>query len=380
MSKPERVTWPIEVLPDRRRPPQSASALPESGLPEVLGELVRATHARASVLTLHPPGRQPAALLFADPSLDGARLDAVLALCRAVRPTFDSGRPFWRAGPAGSDLALMLVPLEPVPDHGQLLLGLLFGATDDILRKRAEQLFRRHATVTSAFFRLWQLARVRDQREAALRGLLDGAARGVALVDRLRRVAFANRALEALLAAADGLCRIDAALHAVHAPADAVLQQVLTDLLDRDEEGMPGRMLVTLPRALGPPLFAVARRGGAPAADPDQRVVALDVLDPRRHDPGSLAAACQRHGLSRGETWVVSRLAGGDTLAEMARSAGVQDRSVRHHLRQALRKTGTASAEELMVAILSSLAGVGGDPAGDAGPVVPPPDQPDPSA
>ena len=360
MSTAQGTAKSASLSPDRRAsstPPDYGTAR-ETELPKVIDELVRATHARAAVLTLHTPGRQPPALLFADASLRPPQVEVVRTLCCAVRPTFDSGRPFWRFGPTGSGLALMLVPIEPVPDHGQVLLGLLFDAPDEAVRQRAEQLIRKNTILAFSYFRLWQLNRLRAQRETGLRAALHEAARGIALVDRLHRVVLANRVLDTLVAQADGLCRISGRLHATHAAADARLQQTLLDLLEPAAGLSAERQFLTLPRTLGTPLFAIARCCGAPSADPDQRLVMLDVLDPRRHDAESFAAACRSRGFSRGETWLTSHLAHGGTLAEMAPLAGVQDRSVRHYLRQALRKAGATSAEELVIAILSQLAGI----------------------
>ncbi len=178
------------------------------------------------------------------------------------------------------------------------------------------------------------------------------------LLDAAGRLLFANHVAQALLAQADGIA-IDPSN--VVRCRDREAQKALRRFLDRPVDQLPrsGAMVpVTFPirREFGLPLVAlvISRPDGALAAPGERRTVLL-LRDPERELGVASDLLTTLFGLSNAEAAVVSRLAAGISLEQIADERGVSLITVRNQLKSALGKSGVSRQVELVSIVLRAI-------------------------
>jgi PAS domain-containing protein/DNA-binding CsgD family transcriptional regulator len=182
-------------------------------------------------------------------------------------------------------------------------------------------------------------------------GALNALPEGVIILDDAGRVAFANRAAEALLVAGDGLSLRHSKLCASF-PADrAVLQAAIAAATTAGVLGRSGRSLVLQRPSLRRPLTVVvapleAEAGWFLAHSP---AVILFVSDPEQSRfvplPDQLRAL---FGLTRTEALVAAEIFRGEGLQAAADALGIGATTARTHLQRIFGKTGTRKQAELV--------------------------------
>jgi DNA-binding CsgD family transcriptional regulator len=198
---------------------------------------------------------------------------------------------------------------------------------------------------------------------------LDALDFGVMVLQADMRVRYANRWAEALLASDTRLSVEDGRLTA----REAALQATLSGLLDRAVRPPTGTgghaagswMHVTS-RGQAVPLIVMPLASRQPVEGPWQLPFAMLLMgNSASRSVLDAAVLATLFGLSRKEGIVAARLAAGETVAEIAVREFLSPHTVRVHLRDILRKTGTHRQAEL-VRLLHLLPGVDLDGAGPA--------------
>ena len=335
--------------------PDKAAAA--SDLSSVMTEVVELMHARGAMLTVHAPTQQPPRVLYVDPRIRDEWGDAMLAICKAVRPDFEEGYAFWRAGPAGTNTAVMLFPIEQVPGHSRLLISILFDNPSAQVRKAAEELYRSRRPFAVGFFQLWQLNRIKSRRLQAVEIMLDHVDFAIILVDRSAKIVFANRAAEEMMATGDALRSVNDTLRATYPSADANLRAALMSAITGEGRSGDARNgpLLAFRRESGAPLVASIIAADSEPMEPNDVAATIYILDPCADMTESVTPLCQMYGMSKAETNIVLLLVAGETIEDIARSIGIREPTARNHLKTALLKTNTESERELVTLVLSSL-------------------------
>lgn len=199
------------------------------------------------------------------------------------------------------------------------------------------------------------LAPARDAAGPALRAGLDAISEGVVLLDEARRLAFVNRAMEAMVAQNDGLAL--GVLNGIDTP-DAASRIAASRAVTAALAALEGRVGL-LPFAGS---FAIPRpSGGAPwlvRAVPINRAdfadtqagfrgVMLLVNDSERRVRPNAALLGRLYGLTPAQAGIAAAFAAGRTVQDYAAWRRISVATVRAHLGAVLRKTGCRTQAEL---------------------------------
>jgi DNA-binding CsgD family transcriptional regulator len=200
-------------------------------------------------------------------------------------------------------------------------------------------------------------------QRAALRAV-DVMPIGVMLLDRNGAVIEANRSARAVLEAGEGLIVANGGLAVVDISGR---QLKLRELIARTEKQAPAFTAGELT------LLPVRRqRGQRPLTflllpleqtiDPDDvkrsPVALLFIGDPERSVTFDQTRIARLYGLSRAESRVAALLASGYRLEQVAESLDIAHETVRKHLKQIFRKTGTYRQAELVRMLVTGPAGL----------------------
>jgi PAS domain-containing protein len=213
-----------------------------------------------------------------------------------------------------------------------------------------------------------EAAQRRAAKETLQQELLDSLPLGAIIIDKDRRVVFANTAAHDILAAGDGLSLIDGRLQAARAFETNALTAHLRNaargaapsdsaaalLVARPSGKRPFALQVAALRPVGEDEDIAAARMTVFLADLDGRI---DALAPR---------LTQLFGLSKAEARVAAGVVAGRRLQEVARDSDVRMPTVRTQLRAALKKIGVARQADLVrvaLALPATLAPRTGDDA-----------------
>ncbi len=226
----------------------------------------------------------------------------------------------------------------------------------------------------------WARAARMQQRNFELSGLaslglagLDTLDFGVMVLQADMRVRYANSWAEALVQADSNLSLEHGLLHA----RDAALQGVLTRLLEgavrgRSADATAGVMDAHYLGRQPVPIIVVPLVSRQPVEGPWQLPAAMMLLgNSESRSVLDAAVLTSLFGLSRKESIMAIRLAAGETLNEIAEREFLSPHTVRVHIRDTLRKTGTHRQSEL-VRLLHLLPGVNLVRAGGSSVALPP--------
>lgn len=179
-------------------------------------------------------------------------------------------------------------------------------------------------------------------------GALDLLAHGVILLDADGIVCFANRRAEEILSANDGLTVVRRHLAASCAQETAPLRKLVFEAAQRGGTG--GAFRVTRPdarRALDLLVMPLSQKSSPWGPSPTAQVAIL-VTDPERTALPSCRLLRDAYGLTRAEAAVTLELLRGADAAAAAESLGLALPTVRTHLRNVFRKTGTSRQADLV--------------------------------
>lgn len=212
----------------------------------------------------------------------------------------------------------------------------------------------------------WVRAARLQQRNFELSGLaslglagLDTLDFGVMVLQADMRVRYANSWAESLVQADSNLALERGVLHA----RDAALQEVLQRLLDgamrgRSADAAAGSWMHITSGGQPVPIIVVPLVSRQPVEGPWQLPAAMMLLgNSESRSVLDAAVLTSLFGLSRKESIIAIRLAAGETLNEIAEREFLSPHTVRVHIRDTLRKTGTHRQSEL-VRLLHLLPGV----------------------
>lgn len=215
-----------------------------------------------------------------------------------------------------------------------------------------------------------RLERLLAEAESARRvqhRLADALPLGVILVDARGRILEANARAEALLCARDGLSRGHDTLEVARASERRALARLVGEAAatGAGNARAPGGVLRIARPSGRRPLLLLALPLGRDTAfrvDP-RRPAALVVVSDPEDAPELPAAQVQRlYGLSAAEARTALALAQGLPVREIAERAGVQENTVRWHLKQSYAKTGTRGQTELVRLLLTGPLVLGAPP------------------
>ncbi|TPQ34015.1 MULTISPECIES: helix-turn-helix transcriptional regulator [Cupriavidus] len=212
----------------------------------------------------------------------------------------------------------------------------------------------------------WARAARLQQRNFELSGLaslglagLDTLDFGVMVLQADMRVRYANSWAEALVQADSNLSLEQGLLHA----RDPSLQSVLHGLLEgavrgRGADAASGSWMHITSGGQPVPIIVVPLVSRQPVEGPWQLPAAMMLLgNSESRSVLDAAVLTSLFGLSRKESIIAIRLAAGETLNEIAEREFLSPHTVRVHIRDTLRKTGTHRQSEL-VRLLHLLPGV----------------------
>jgi DNA-binding CsgD family transcriptional regulator len=200
----------------------------------------------------------------------------------------------------------------------------------------------------------------RGHQNAALAEALDRLPTGVMLLDPRGQVILRNRSADRILELEDGLMIHEGQPRAVRPPDNAVLQQMIRQMVDASAGGRPtegGVMAVTRPsgRRAFPLMLAPLLSAGAGHTLHDA-VAVLYVSDVegqtlQRSDP-----LRKLYGLTQAEVELVELLCNGLSLEDAASQRNVTMNTARSQLKQIFFKTGTSRQSELLRLVLTGIA------------------------
>lgn len=142
-----------------------------------------------------------------------------------------------------------------------------------------------------------------------------------------------------------------------------LIQKAMESGKDDNEQRQGGGSL-RLERDDGPPLTLLVSsfelKTGELLSPFPEKMVAVFIQDPKREIRLADASIASRFGLSPKESALVRRLCEGLTLEDIQQQANISMYTVRDHLKNVFRKTGTSRQAELVAMVLKALAVEGG--------------------
>jgi DNA-binding CsgD family transcriptional regulator len=189
---------------------------------------------------------------------------------------------------------------------------------------------------------------------AAATAALDQLDQGVALIDRVCRVSFANQQAQAICGETDGLALEGDRLVATSSPAAASLNSALKGAISEGKtsslrlERSPGRRPLSLQIT---PL-----RSGFEGPDGDGAMVLISDSHQRAIPPKERLMTLYR--LTPAEAGVAQLLLRGRDLATVAVDLDISVETVRTHVRRILGKTGARRQSDLMLLLLREVGGL----------------------
>ena len=253
MSKLDQTVARRRDLPNGRRATEE-----DDGLASVIAEIRGLLRASGAFLTMIPTGSQPE-IIYQDS--DAARFgrEMLLGISHSSSAEIEAGTVLWRTGPPGSDLTLLLLPVERTGNHSKLVVGLLLDRPDEHTRLNAERIYRERRPFAVGYFHLWQRSRLLEQRAASFEAVLDQTAIGVLLLDKSSAVIYSNEVARETLSRGDALMLNKGRLRAARASDSINLQAALSHILGSDPSAAARSLkhpLVAFGRASAQPLVA----------------------------------------------------------------------------------------------------------------------------
>lgn len=212
----------------------------------------------------------------------------------------------------------------------------------------------------------------RAHENAALAEALDRLPTGVMLLDSRGHVVIRNRSADRILELEDGLLLDEGVPRAARSPDNAVLQQMIREVVDAKTAGrfVEGHvMAVTRPsgrRAF--PLMLASLLSAGPGHTLHDAVAVLYVTDVEAQTLQRSDPLRKLYALTQAEVELVELLCDGWSLEEAANRRGVTMNTARSQLKQIFFKTGTSRQSELLRLVLAGIAPIRDPrPAAEAG-------------
>lgn len=266
-------------------------------------------------------------------------------------------QPVWCDRVSTADpAAALVIPVQRTPGQPGTFVNLVFRSTDEAARRAIEARCRHEWPSVSAYFRLWEAARLAQRRTAGVEAGLNLVAIGVVLLSGDGHVAFANETARHLMERHDGIREHRGQVQATDRADAAALSTAIGYMLAQSgADGAVDRLpLLMLRRESGPPLvtsFAALPR----SAGGDGEGALLFFVDPGLDIHQLAEPVCKLFRLSRVETELTCLLASGQTLAAAAQALHVKLGTARGYLKQVFVKTGSNRQVDLVRLIFSNL-------------------------
>jgi DNA-binding CsgD family transcriptional regulator len=184
---------------------------------------------------------------------------------------------------------------------------------------------------------------------------------GVGVTDRMRRLLFANRRAQRILATRDGLgvtaqgvlCTVKTCCGP---PLSVVLQQAAQGAMSGKPYSKDAVLAVRRPSGKRPlTLLVRSVQGAASQRTPDGPAVLVFILDPELPVQASAAGLRQLYGLTACEARLAQLLMSGKTLGECCGHLDIRLSTGRVHLRNLFAKTGVRRQGQLISLLLKSV-------------------------
>jgi DNA-binding CsgD family transcriptional regulator len=293
---------------------------------------------------------------------DGLDDDSCAALVR-IADRIDTGfkhhapAPLWcdrlsTAHPASA----LVIPVPRTPGQPGAFVNLVFRSPDDDARGEIETRCRSEWPSVSAYFRLWEAARLAQRRTIGVETGLNLVAIGIVLLSGDGHIVFANDAARQLMDRQDGIREHRGQVQATDRADAAALSTAIGYVLAQSgADGGADRLpLLMLHRESGPPL--VTSFAALPHSDrSDDDGALLFFVDPGLDIHQLAEPVCKLFRLSRVETELTCLLASGQTLAAAAQALHVKLGTARGYLKQVFVKTGSNRQVDLVRLIFSNL-------------------------
>jgi DNA-binding CsgD family transcriptional regulator len=260
----------------------------------------------------------------------------------------------------------MVMAVQWTPGHACIFVNLLFADLDDDKRKSVEGLCLREWPSVSAYFRLWQVARIERRRAAGIEAGLDRVAIGIVLLGEDSHIVFANDTARMLMKYHDGIREHRGQVQATHRADAAALSAAIGYVMAQADshEAVDQMPLLKLRRENGPPLVTSFAALTNDPASPNDGGALLFFVDPGLDIHQLAEPVCKLFQLSRVETELACLLASGQTLASAAQSLHVKLGTARGYLKQIFVKTGSNRQVDLVRLIFSNLVRTAGHATG----------------
>jgi DNA-binding CsgD family transcriptional regulator len=198
-------------------------------------------------------------------------------------------------------------------------------------------------------------------RAGAAAEALDRIVGGVILVDEGGAPILTNRAADRILAANDGLALDREGPSAANPKQTDELRRLLSEAAATGaakgiEAGGVMRLARPSRRASLEVVVAPLRRGASPMFACSAATAAIFVADPDARTERPPERLRRLYGLTRMEAEVATRISDGMTLGELGDALDISIHTVRGHLKELLRKTGTHRQVDLIRVLLTGLA------------------------
>lgn len=247
-----------------------------------------------------------------------------------------------------------LVLARPVGDNAEGCIFLLRTEGDTPFPANAERLLSRLVPHLNRARSLGRMIRRGQDAASAARVVLDRLSAGIVIVDDSGQPLLTNAAAEAIFSQRDGLTLEQSAIQAVSSTDTQALRSAIFDVargsgpralpIPRQSMGRNYAVLVTPLPATERGRFGVRPAAAVVVADPDADTFLSQ---------GLLEAL---YGLTPAEAKLVTALAGGKRLNEIAKDHGVSKNTLRTQLNRAFEKTGTHRQAELIRLVIAGSA------------------------
>lgn len=223
-----------------------------------------------------------------------------------------------------------------------------YGMVDGKMRERL-------AVLVPHLQRAVSIGRLFDQSKTAVQGLtnaLDHVEAAVFLVGAEGAISFANAPAQQMLRQANRVCERDNALHAVAADIDQILRDTFRSAENGDASlGVRG-VAVSLASSPEESLFAhvlpMTSGRRQKAGEANHAVAAVFIRETAPNAPPPLEAIARLYELTASELRVLDALVKVNGIRAMAEMLGLSQATVKTHLHNLFRKTGTTRQSDLV--------------------------------
>lgn len=195
-----------------------------------------------------------------------------------------------------------------------------------------------------------------DRQKTVITEAFDRIPQGVIIVDRYRKLVFANERASALLNEGDGL-RVDASGIVKTSAPNSHVDRLIYNIFDQqafEPDKYGGVAAVTRPDGLQPlELLISPFKHNDIHGTGSETMAMIFVTDPEQRTPDVAEILVKFYGLTRTEARLAALLGEGKKLTEICEELDISINTVRTHLKHVFSKTQTNRQSELVKLILS---------------------------